>query len=98
MAGDAGLTDITGADLLAGCVVSPHYTADQEATARRWSRDHDVTVLAIPETAGVVVDGDRARNAGPSPVEVFTPAGSSVHAAGETWALRQEPGGAARSR
>ena len=82
-ANDIGLTDTTGADLLSGCVVFPHYTADQESVARAWSRDHDVTVLAIPETAGLIVDGERARNVGPSAVVVFTPGSVTPCAAGE---------------
>ncbi|WP_250029223.1 Type 1 glutamine amidotransferase-like domain-containing protein [Paractinoplanes maris] len=78
-----GLTDTRGAGLLSGCVVLPHYTADQESVARA----QNATVLAIPETAGVVVDGARARNAGPSPVHVITPDAVTPYAAGATFTL-----------
>ncbi|MBL7260923.1 Type 1 glutamine amidotransferase-like domain-containing protein [Paractinoplanes lichenicola] len=84
---DIGLTDTAGADLLAGHVVYPHFTADQESTAARWAADHDVAVLAIPETAGVIVDGETARNAGPSPVQVLTPGAKVTYAASDVWSL-----------
>lgn len=87
---DAGLTDTRGADLLSGHVVYPHYTAGQESTARQWATDHAVAVLAIPESAGVVVDGPLARNTGPEPVYVFTAAGADLHHPGETWSLSSD--------
>ncbi|GAB2613776.1 hypothetical protein Aab01nite_70110 [Paractinoplanes abujensis] len=84
---DLGLTETAGADLLTGHVVYPHFTADQAETAARWAADHDVAVLAIPETAGVIIDGGKARNAGPSPVRVFTPSGNRTYSAGREWPL-----------
>ncbi|MCO8277444.1 Type 1 glutamine amidotransferase-like domain-containing protein [Actinoplanes sp. TRM 88003] len=78
---DIGLTDTTGADLLSGHLVLPHYTPGQVIGAQ------DASVLAIPETAGVVVDGTRARNVGPSPVHVITPDAVTPYAAGETFTL-----------
>ncbi|MBM2617966.1 Type 1 glutamine amidotransferase-like domain-containing protein [Actinoplanes sp. LDG1-06] len=84
---DIGLTDTAGADLLAGYVVYPHFTPDQSPTAAAWATSHNVAVLAIPETAGVIVDGTTARNAGPAPVDVFTPTSHASHAAGDSWPL-----------
>ena len=84
---DIGLTDTAGADLLSGHVVYPHYTPDQESTAAAWAADHDVRVLAIPETAGVIVDGVEARNAGPSTVHVFTPVARRDYESGFSWRL-----------
>ncbi|MGK5680333.1 Type 1 glutamine amidotransferase-like domain-containing protein [Actinoplanes sp. URMC 104] len=96
---DTGSSETRGLDLLGGHVVFPHFDPSAPSAAREWARTHDVPVLAIPETAGVVVDGAQARNAGPSPVEVFTPAGGRAYAPGEVWSLRgQDSGGAASSR
>ncbi|MBU2667716.1 peptidase E [Actinoplanes bogorensis] len=84
---DIGLTDTTGADLLAGHVVYPHYTPDQETTAAEWAAGHNVNVLAIPETSGVIVDGVEARNAGPATVHVFTPGAHLTYESGVSWRL-----------
>jgi dipeptidase E len=88
---DAALTDTRGADLLSGHVVYPHFTADQEATARRWAATRAVPVLAIPEVAGVVVAGGLAHNTGPDPVHVFTPDAVERHEPGATWPLTGAP-------
>ncbi|MCY1137357.1 Type 1 glutamine amidotransferase-like domain-containing protein [Actinoplanes sp. Pm04-4] len=77
---DVGLTDTTGADLLSGFVILPHYTVGQEVGTH-------APVVAIPETAGVIVDGVQARNAGPSPVHVITAGAVTAYAAGETFTL-----------
>ncbi len=84
---DIGLADTAGADLLSGHVVYPHYTADQEQTALAWATTHNAPVLAIPETAGVVVAASQAHNTGPSPVHVFTPQTHKTHNLGATWSL-----------
>jgi dipeptidase E len=93
---DIGLTDFAGADLLGGCVVLPHYIAEQEAVAQAWSRDHDVTILAIPEKAGLVVEGGLARNVGPAAVRVFEPQATDVPSPSSSAdAVAAHPAGAA---
>jgi dipeptidase E len=84
-ADDTGLDDTSALDLLSGCVVHPHYGPAYEDAARSWSRRHDVTVIGIPERAGVIVDGDRARATGP--VEVFTAGRSHAYGPGDSWSL-----------
>jgi dipeptidase E len=84
---DAGLADTRGLDLLGGCVVHPHYGPEYAAAAREWARTNEVTVLGIPERAGVVVDGNRARNSGPATVHVFTADSWVAYRPGETWRL-----------
>lgn len=75
----ADLTDMQGLDVLQGCVAYPHFKlgADNfEGHCRRWSRQHGVTVIGMPETCGIQFDlAGGALNAGPSPAYVFTPDG-----------------------
>lgn len=46
-----------------------------------------VTVLAIPERAGVIVKGNAARNTGPDTVHVFTADEHRTHRAHDAWEL-----------
>ncbi|OAA55715.1 Peptidase S51 [Cordyceps fumosorosea ARSEF 2679] len=70
------LVDMQGLDALRGCVAYPHFEqgVDRfEGHCHRWSQEHGVTVIGIPETCGVQFDPSGcALNAGPSPAYVFT--------------------------
>ncbi|HET7902386.1 MAG TPA: Type 1 glutamine amidotransferase-like domain-containing protein [Candidatus Nanopelagicales bacterium] len=68
---DAGVSDTTGLRLLGGAIVRPHYTADDRDDSWQWT-GRGLTVLGIPEDAGLAVIDGVATNAGPAPVEVLT--------------------------
>ncbi|KAJ3497095.1 hypothetical protein NLG97_g2171 [Lecanicillium saksenae] len=75
----ADLRGKEGLNVLGGCVSYPHFGvgADNfEGHCHRWSQEHNVTVIGMPETCGLQFDpSGRALNAGPSPAHVFTPDG-----------------------
>jgi dipeptidase E len=83
---DAGVTDTRGLGLLGDAIVRPHYTPDDRDESWRWT-EQGVTVLGIPEAAGLAVVDGVARNAGPAEVEVLTAASLRVLAPGESLAL-----------
>lgn len=80
-----GLSNMQGLNALGGCMAYPHFElgADNfEGHCRRWSEEHGVTVIGMPETCGIQFDpSGRALNAGPSLAYVFTPDGQA-----RTWA------------
>jgi len=84
---DAGINDTRGLDLLAGCVVYPHYDPDHEQAAAEWARRHRVTVIGIPEDAGVVVHGTTARNVGPGAIHIFSDGKHHTQPARAAWTL-----------
>ena len=61
---EVGLSDLTGLGLLRGATVWPHLTHDQRDDAQAWSRTHRVTVLGLPETAGLHCRGTTAEVVG----------------------------------
>lgn len=73
------LENLQGLDVLRGCVAYPHFElgVDRfEGHCHRWSLEHGVTVIGMPERCGVEFGpSGRALNAGPSPAYVFTPDG-----------------------
>lgn len=75
----ADLKDMQGLDALGGCVTYPHFELDIDSFAghcHRWSQEHNVTVIGMPETCGIRFDpSGLALNAGPSRAYVFTPDG-----------------------
>ncbi len=83
------LRDMQGLNALRGCVVYPHFEPDAdtfEGHCHRWSQEHRVTVIGMPERCGIQFDpSGLALNAGPSPAYVFKSDGrKSVWAANTT--------------
>ncbi|MCT1999189.1 peptidase E [Brachybacterium muris] len=71
---DVGLEDFRGLNLLHDLDVLPHYTPDQEVTARRVAAESGRSVLCIPEVGGVVASArDPLRNVGPSSAYIVHP-------------------------
>lgn len=79
---DVGLVDLEGLGLLRGFGLLPHYTLDQQDRARSMSRELARPIVAVPETAGLVVDRGDARTVGPDAVWTITGGGSIRHPPG----------------
>ena len=88
---DAGVTDTRGLGLLGDAIVRPHYSGDDRDASWAWT-ERGLTVLGIPEAAGLSVVDGVARNAGPAEVEVLTATSLRVLAAGEFVALHAAAG------
>lgn len=85
---NAGLTDTSGLDVLAGALVLPHYQRTQDAELQQWSHQFERAIIALPERSGVVVAKSHARSVGPEPVRIFTVDGEShTHGPGSSWTL-----------
>lgn len=54
---EAGITDTSGLDLVHGHAVWCHHTPEDEALVRAWVERTGSPVIALPETAGVWVQG-----------------------------------------
>ncbi len=80
--------DLAGLGLLPGRVLLPHCTAADLPRAEEWSAQHGLEVLGVPESSGLVVEGDDVEVAGPEPVWTSTARGTAVLAAGAAFSRR----------
>lgn len=55
---EAGLTDLRALGLVPGIAILPHYTVDQEPTARKWLADKGIRLIGLPETSGLIAAGE----------------------------------------
>ena len=73
-ANDVGLKDLRGLNLVDGLDVLPHYTTEQEDTARAHAIGTGRSVLCLPETSGVISTATaELRNVGPSTAYIVHP-------------------------
>lgn len=70
---DVGLVDTKAVDVAGGLAVSVHYTRDHDQPISTDVAETGLSVVAIPEDAGVVLIDDYIRATGSSPVMLFTP-------------------------
>lgn len=68
---NTNLGQFTGLRLVPGVTVLPHYTEQEEVTAKIWNSRQSKPVLGIPERSGLLVDCGGARVVGTEPVYVI---------------------------
>jgi dipeptidase E len=68
---DVGLQDTTGLGLARGHAVWCHYEPNDSERIAAYTRRHAHPVVAVPERAGVIVEGEVMSAAGFEPVAVF---------------------------
>lgn len=61
---EPGLTDLRALGLVPGVSILPHYSPDQEMTARKWTADKGIRLIGLPETAGLIASGESLRLVG----------------------------------
>jgi dipeptidase E len=84
---EVGITDLAGLGLVRGIALLPHYERAAEPEARRWSTAHQVPVVAVPESSGVIVVGDVMTVAGPEPAWSFNGAEVRRHGTGSAFSV-----------
>ena len=70
-ANDVGLSQRTGLDLAGGHAVWVHYTQQDDCLIDRYIHQSNFPVLAIPEQAGVLLEGNELMSIGRAPVYRF---------------------------
>ncbi|MBT2187422.1 Type 1 glutamine amidotransferase-like domain-containing protein [Sphingobium sp. H33] len=85
----AGQAMMAGLGLLAGHMVGCHFQEDEIDRLRAASIDCGAPIIAIPETAGVIVEGAQLRNMGPDPVFLLDGMEMLSVTAGEAVGLRR---------
>jgi dipeptidase E len=89
---DVGLIDLDGLGLLPEIALLPHYAADQQDLAHSISRDLGRLVVAVPESAGLVVEQGEVRTVGPHAVWTITSGSAVEHPSGTVLPLaRSQP-------
>jgi dipeptidase E len=86
-ANDVGLDDVSALGLLPRVALLPHYEREAEQRMQRWCRDHDRTMLALPEAYGLVIDGEYAEVLGPEPAWLLTDTSAREHPMGTRLAI-----------
>lgn len=84
---ETALTDLNALNLLEGAIVRPHYEPALCTAMQALAASRRTTVWAVPERAGVIVDGATARAVGPDPVHIFAPGAHRLIEPGRTWPL-----------
>jgi dipeptidase E len=79
---NVGLLDLDGLGLLSGIGFLPHYTSHQENLARSLSRRYRLPIVAVPEAAGLIVEGAAVRVVGPEAVWTVDSATANRHEPG----------------
>ena len=67
----AGLTDLSGMDMVAPFNVHCHYQAAYDSQLFDFCAKSKIPLMAIPETSGIYVDGNTATVLGPDDVFIF---------------------------
>ena len=79
---EVAITDLSGLGLVGKFALLPHYDPLAEVEARRWSAAHQVPVVAVPESSGLIVVEGVMTVAGPEPVWSISGAGVHRHDSG----------------
>lgn len=78
------VSDLSALGLISGAAILPHYTIEQEPSARSWARLHGETVIGLPSRSGLAVSNSRAEVVGYEPAWLIDVDGVNPYLPGAT--------------